>query len=109
MVLIQAVTSGANPINIKRGIDKTCAFLVERLKENAVPVSGRNDIRSVASISAGNDNAIGEMIADALDKVNLILQLRLTSSRVDACILEGVLCFQASSCHSLPEKASAVR
>lgn len=65
----QAVTSGANPVNIKRGIDKTCAFLVERLKELSVPVSGTNDIRSVASISAGNDSAIGAMIADALDKV----------------------------------------
>lgn len=90
-VLVQAVTSGANPINIKRGIDKTCAFLVERLKENAVPVSGRNDIRSVASISAGNDNAIGEMIADALDKVTFFPHLRLFFSRVDACISEDVL------------------
>lgn len=65
----QAVTSGANPVNIKRGIDKTCAFLVDRLQENAVPVSGSSDIRSVATISAGNDAVVGAMIAEALDKV----------------------------------------
>ena len=66
---LQAVTSGANPVNIKRGIDKTCAFLVDRLQENAVPVSGSSDIRSVATISAGNDAVVGAMIAEALDKV----------------------------------------
>mmetsp|Transcript_2270 Transcript_2270/g.6768 ORF Transcript_2270/g.6768 Transcript_2270/m.6768 type:complete len:602 (+) Transcript_2270:80-1885(+) len=85
---LQAVTSGANPINIKRGIDKTCAFLVERLKENAVPVSGRNDIRSVASISAGNDNAIGEMIADALDKVGADGVLSIESSNTMETVVE---------------------
>ena len=42
---LQAVTSGANPINIKRGIDKTCTFLVGKLKENAKPVQGSDDIK----------------------------------------------------------------
>jgi chaperonin GroL len=66
---LQAVTSGANPVSIKKGIDKTCTHLVERLKELARPVKGTEDIRSVASISAGNDRVIGDMIAEALDKV----------------------------------------
>lgn len=66
---LQAVTSGANPISIKRGIDKTTAFLVEKLQEQSVPVKGSADIKSVAAISAGNDDEIGQMIADALDKV----------------------------------------
>lgn len=81
---LQAVTSGANPVNIKRGIDKTCAFLVEHLRELSKPVSGTNDIRSVASISAGNDAAIGDMIADALDKVrpSRCSQLRLVMHAV---------------------------
>jgi chaperonin GroL len=66
---LQAVTSGANPISIKKGIDKTTAFLMEKLLENSRPVKGSNDILAVASISAGNDEEIGRMIADALDKV----------------------------------------
>lgn len=41
----QAVTSGANPVSIKKGIDKTCTHLVERLKELARPVKGTEDIR----------------------------------------------------------------
>ncbi|KAL4439015.1 hypothetical protein ABPG77_006952 [Micractinium sp. CCAP 211/92] len=66
---LQNVTAGANPISIKRGIDKTCDFLVEKLKEFARPVKGSSEIKSVAAISAGNDDEIGQMIADALDKV----------------------------------------
>ena len=41
----QAVTSGANPVSIKKGIDKTCDFLVKKLKENARPVKGSSDIK----------------------------------------------------------------
>ncbi|KAJ6803451.1 ruBisCO large subunit-binding protein subunit alpha-like [Iris pallida] len=63
------VTSGANPVNIKKGIDKTVQGLVEELEKRARPVKGRGDIKAVASISAGNDEFIGNMIADAIDKV----------------------------------------
>ncbi|CAL8466439.1 g5975 [Coccomyxa elongata] len=66
---LQAVTAGSNPITLKKGIDKTCEFLVAKLKEVARPVKGTEDIKSVASISAGNDTAIGALIADALEKV----------------------------------------
>lgn len=66
---LQAITAGANPMSVKKGIDKTCEHLVKKLKENAKPVQGRNDIKNVASISAGNDDFVGEMIADALDRV----------------------------------------
>jgi chaperonin GroEL (HSP60 family) len=62
------VTAGANPVGIKKGIDKTCAFLVEQLEANAKPIRGSDDIRAVASISAGNDDEIGKMIAGAIDK-----------------------------------------
>ncbi|KAJ4822304.1 hypothetical protein Tsubulata_006418 [Turnera subulata] len=64
-----SVTSGANPVSIKRGIDKTVHGLVEELEKKARPVKGRDDIKAVASISAGNDDLIGTMIADAIDKV----------------------------------------
>lgn len=66
---LQSVTAGANPISIKRGIDKTIDFLVNKLKDLSRPVKGSNDIKNVATISAGNDEEIGQMIADALDKV----------------------------------------
>ncbi|KAL3152062.1 Chaperonin 60 subunit alpha 1, chloroplastic [Trebouxia sp. C0010 RCD-2024] len=66
---LQAVSAGANPIAVKKGIDKTCAFLVEKLREKAKQISGPKDIKSVATISAGNDELVGTMIAEALDKV----------------------------------------
>lgn len=44
-MFLQAVTSGANPIAVKKGIDKTQEYLVQKLKENAKPVKGRNDIK----------------------------------------------------------------
>ncbi|KAI4368757.1 hypothetical protein MLD38_017276 [Melastoma candidum] len=64
-----SVTSGANPVSVKRGIDKTVQGLVEELEKSARPVKGRDDIKAVASISAGNDDLVGTMIADAIDKV----------------------------------------
>ncbi|CAG9467233.1 unnamed protein product [Pedinophyceae sp. YPF-701] len=66
---LQAVTSGANPIAVKKGIEKAAAHVVAELKKLATPVSGSKDIKSVAAISAGNDDEVGEMIAAALDKV----------------------------------------
>jgi len=63
------VTSGANPVSIKKGIDKTVQALVVELEKKARPVKGRDDIKAIASISAGNDEIIGTMIADAIDKV----------------------------------------
>jgi chaperonin GroL len=64
-----SVTSGANPVSIKKGIDKTVAGLIEELEKLARPVKGGDDIKAVASISAGNDELIGKMIAEAIGKV----------------------------------------
>ncbi|RDX74321.1 hypothetical protein CR513_45953, partial [Mucuna pruriens] len=64
-----SVTSGANPVSLKRGIDKTVLGLVEELEKKARAVEGGDDIKAVASISAGNDELIGKMIAEAIDKV----------------------------------------
>ncbi|XP_074590300.1 ruBisCO large subunit-binding protein subunit alpha-like [Curcuma longa] len=64
-----SVTSGANPVSVKKGIDKTVQKLVEELEKKARPVKGRADIKAVASVSSGNDEFIGDMIADAIDKV----------------------------------------
>ncbi|KAJ9699255.1 hypothetical protein PVL29_008044 [Vitis rotundifolia] len=64
-----SVTSGANPVSIKKGIDKTVHELVKELEKKARPVEGGDDIKAVATISAGNDELIGSMIADAINKV----------------------------------------
>ncbi len=63
------VAAGMNPMDLKRGIDKAVAALVEALKKLAKPCATRTEIAHVASISANNDRAIGELVADAMDKV----------------------------------------
>ncbi len=65
---LKNVTAGANPMIIKRGIEKAVAKAVEQIKEMAVPVEGKSAIAQVASISAG-DEEIGSLIADAMEKV----------------------------------------
>ncbi|KAG6435194.1 hypothetical protein SASPL_100064 [Salvia splendens] len=64
-----SVTSGANPVLLKRGIDKAVQGLIGELENRARPIKGRDDIKAVAAISSGNDESIGTMIADAVDKV----------------------------------------
>ena len=63
------VAAGMNPMDLKRGIDKAVTALVEALKKLAKPCVTRTEIAHVASISANNDRAIGELVADAMDKV----------------------------------------
>lgn len=64
-----SITSGANPVSVKKGIDKTVQKLVEELEKKSRPVKGSGDIKAVAAISAGNDDFVGTMIAEAIDKV----------------------------------------
>ena len=63
------IAAGANPISIKLGIEKATKYIVNQINEFARPVEDIQSIAQVASISAGNDNETGEMIASALDKV----------------------------------------
>ena len=65
---LRNVTAGANPMFLKRGIDKAVAFVVDELHKVAIPVVGKEDIAHVASI-AGNEESIGDWIAEAMDKV----------------------------------------
>lgn len=66
---MMAVASGANPIALKKGIDKAVRELVQILRSNCSPVSGKEDIKAVASISAGNNDFIGNLIAEAIDQI----------------------------------------
>jgi chaperonin GroEL len=66
---LKNVTAGANPMAIKRGIDKAVEAVVAELKKISVPTSGKKEIAQVGAISANNDAEIGNLIADAFDKV----------------------------------------
>ncbi len=63
------VTAGANPMDLKRGIEKAVAAVIENLKKMSKPVNEKKEISQVGSISANSDETIGKLIAEAVDKV----------------------------------------
>lgn len=63
------VTAGANPMELKRGIDKAVTAVVEQIKKDSKPVSNKKEIEQVATISANSDLVIGQQIAQAMEKV----------------------------------------
>ena len=66
---LRNVTAGANPIEVKRGMDKEVAALIDALKNISKKVSGSKEIAQIATISANSDESIGKLIADAMEKV----------------------------------------
>jgi chaperonin GroEL len=66
---LRNVAAGANPMALKRGIDKAVAAAVASIADQAKEIDDRSEIAQVATISANNDKAIGEVLADAIDKV----------------------------------------
>ena len=68
---LRNITAGANPVEVKRGMDKACEAILENLKAASKAVNGKKDIAQVATISANSDTAIGDMIAEAMEKVGL--------------------------------------
>jgi chaperonin GroEL len=66
---LKNVTAGANPMAIKRGIEKAVEHVVAELKKISTPTKGKKEIAQVGTISANNDEEIGNLIADAMDKV----------------------------------------
>jgi chaperonin GroEL len=66
---LKNVTAGVNPMALKRGIDAAVAAVVEDLKKMSVPTKGKKEIAQVGSISANNDKEIGDLIAEAMEKV----------------------------------------
>ena len=66
---LKNVTAGANPMALKRGIEKAVEKVVEELKKLSTPIKDKKEVAQVASIAANCDNAIGDLIAEAMDKV----------------------------------------
>src|SRR3954469_7933467 len=66
---LKNVTAGANPMELKRGIDRAVEAIVDQRKTLSVPSAGKKEIAQVGSISANNDKEIGNLIADAMEKV----------------------------------------
>ncbi len=66
---LKTVTAGANAMEVKKGIEKAVKAVVDNLKKLSTDVKGASDIAQVAAISANNDEEIGKLIADAMDKV----------------------------------------
>ncbi len=66
---LKNVTAGANPMDLKRGIDLAVTKVIENLKKMSKEISGKDEITQVGSISANNDKSIGVLISDAMDKV----------------------------------------
>ncbi|KAL3523043.1 hypothetical protein ACH5RR_015877 [Cinchona calisaya] len=72
---------GASPESLKKGMEKTVKELVKIMKRKSYPVKGRDDIKAVASIAAGNDEYIGNIIAEAIDKIGPDGVISIESSR----------------------------
>jgi len=66
---VKNITAGGNPMEIKRGIDKAVEVVIEELKKISKPCQSKKEISQIGSISANNDHTIGDLIAEAMDKV----------------------------------------
>jgi chaperonin GroEL len=66
---LKNVTAGANPMALKRGVEKGTELIVEKLRELSTPVTEREQMAQVAAISANNDEAVGELIGEVMEKV----------------------------------------
>ena len=66
---LKAVVAGVNPVQMKQGIEKAVAEITAKLKEMSIPVKGKKEMAQVAAIAANNDMEIGELLAEAMDKV----------------------------------------
>ncbi|NBW96054.1 MAG: chaperonin GroEL [Planctomycetia bacterium] len=66
---LRAVVSGCNPVQMKAGIEKAVEEITAKLKDMSIPVKGKKEMAQVAAIAANNDMEIGELLAEAMDKV----------------------------------------
>ncbi len=87
---LKNVTAGANPMALKRGIEKSVQVVVEELKKLSKPLPGKTEIAQVGTISANNDKAIGDLIADAMEKVGKDGVITVEEAKTTATTLEVV-------------------
>jgi chaperonin GroEL len=90
---LKNVTAGANPMALKRGIEKGVATVVEEIKKMSKPVPGKTEISQVGTISANNDKSIGDLIADAMEKVGkdgVITVEEAKTTKTDLEVVEGM-------------------
>jgi chaperonin GroEL len=90
---LKNVTAGANPMALKRGIEKGVAVVVEEIKKMSKPVPGKTEISQVGTISANNDKSIGDLIADAMEKVGkdgVITVEEAKTMKTDLEVVEGM-------------------
>jgi len=87
---LKNVTAGANPMDLKRGVDLAVTKVIEYLKSVSKEVEGRNEIAQVGSISANNDKTIGDLIADAMEKVGKDGVITVEESKSADTVLEVV-------------------
>jgi len=111
---VRNVVAGASAIDIKRGLDRAVKRAIEALRTLSRPVSTRKEKAQVAAISAHNDSAIGELVADAMDKVGNEGVITVEESRTTETVLEVVegmqfdRGFQSPYFITNPEKMEAV-
>ena len=90
---LKNVTAGANPMAIKRGIERAVEEVIEQLKKISKKVEGKKEIAQVASIAANNDSAIGDLLADAFEKVGkdgVITVEEAKSMKTELDVVEGM-------------------
>jgi len=87
---LKNVTAGANPMALKRGIEKAVEEVTAQLKKLSKPVKGKKEIAQVATIAANNDSAIGDLIADAMEKVGKDGVITVEEAKSTATTLEVV-------------------
>jgi len=66
---LELIEKGLSPVEVKRGLDKVCNFVCDKITQSSRPISSADDVAFVAKISANNDQVIGDLIATAVDKV----------------------------------------
>jgi len=87
---LKAIASGANPMDLKRGIDEAVAMVIEEVKKASIPVTSNKEIEQVATISANNDPVIGKLLAEAMDKVGKDGVITVEESKSSETTLETV-------------------
>ena len=87
---LKNVTAGSNPMGLKRGIEKAVAKVVEELEKLATPIKDKKEIAQVASIAANSDTEIGNLIAEAMDKVGKDGVITVEEAKSTATTLETV-------------------